>query len=425
MDEPATNGAWSRRGLPQGSYTLMILVNRANVWYRQELALEGDETLDISIPTLHVSGSVLVGGQALRGTLQLRDGATGAARDFPLDESGAFAGQFPAARATGIKWSANISSKSPFFRRQIQRIDHQVVSESEVTFAVKLSAGRLEGTVVDEQSAPVARAYVSAQMNDTSSGDGNVAVSESNAVADDRGRFQMLGLDPGDYRVFAEGPDNSTLGVSRTSETHDVSVDENGEKGDGIKLVLRPVRKIRGRLTNTRGNAVAGASIILSSRERPEVLVRPQSTDANGVFEGVVTHDTRTVVLSVSQIGVSRTITAATISDETLEMIVNEESGRLVVTLGNSGLDPTSFFVARNGGWENLAALAQWGSLNGERSDPLRVSAPLMSPGKYTVCHLMSLAEYGAFLARTLPKGRCASGVLDPGGELALNFGGS
>jgi hypothetical protein len=425
LDERAsTDGHWSMARLPRGEFTLMLLSDRQNVWYQEKITVDGsDEYVQVDVPMIHVAGSVLMGGQPFAAVVQLGDRSTGHRMSFATGDAGTFEGAFPARSASAVQWSAWVHGRSPAFTRTLAKPVPQIVNEALATFDLRLSDGRIDGSVVDERGAPVPAAYVTVRREDDTiyDQDDPSQLVAGTAVADTDGKFRVSALEPGRYRIVARSGDDA-LGVRRTSGTQTARVEGN-EDPPTVRLVLAAAHVVEGRITTPEGSPVVGASVLVSSRERPEIPVRPQFSDANGVFRATVPYDTKTVTFTVSQIGVVRQIFARPIARTPVSVVMSGSAGRLVLNLGDAKQGAASFLVSRDGGWENLAALLEWGLQNGEDVNSGAISVPLMSPGRYSICRISSfVAEYGAFLAGGLPKGRCESGTLEPGGQLSLDL---
>jgi RNA polymerase sigma factor (sigma-70 family) len=148
------------------------------------------------------------------------------------------------------------------------------------------SPGAVRGLVVDDRGTPIAGADVGVVFhgNDRQrarSGDSPSPAVDSyfaryRVVADDLGRFTVMGLPPGEIVVTAR-----RLGIHRrTVETITLA---EGETRDGLRLVLPGGESIRGSVQTLDGEPVSGATVYIRGGGGGASV----KTNADGEFEGV------------------------------------------------------------------------------------------------------------------------------------------
>jgi protocatechuate 3,4-dioxygenase beta subunit len=104
---------------------------------------------------------------------------------------------------------------------------------------VKLLPGAvIAGTVTDEHGAPIASAQVSARQPLFVSGERTLVEPPSPvqyATTDDRGRYRLYGLPPGEYTVFASGASGMFNGVIETTQAElDAALQLQGSRRGGV-----------------------------------------------------------------------------------------------------------------------------------------------------------------------------------------------
>jgi hypothetical protein len=104
---------------------------------------------------------------------------------------------------------------------------------------VKLVPGAvIAGTVTDEHGAPIASAQVSARQPLSVGGERTLVEPPppvQYATTDDRGRYRLYGLPPGEYTVFASGASGMFNGVIETTQTEiDAALQAQGSRRGGV-----------------------------------------------------------------------------------------------------------------------------------------------------------------------------------------------
>jgi hypothetical protein len=146
--------------------------------------------------------------------------------------------------------------------------------------------GVIAGTIVDDGGEPVSGANVSAVRFQYIGGQRRLTPAPaegSNDRTDDRGNFRLFGLPPGDYFVSASYRGNNFMGPGMTNTEHDgfaptyfpgtpnvseatrVTVKPGQEVGGAsFALIVARMARVRGRVTNSRGEAAGGMMAMLS-----------------------------------------------------------------------------------------------------------------------------------------------------------------
>lgn len=134
------------------------------------------------------------------------------------------------------------------------------------------------GQVRFEDGRPAAGIEVEARsLSDT----GYYGVDRAQVEADDEGRFEFRGQRPGLYAILAQADDRASARV-------DTNRLADGERQEGIELVLRSGERIAGYVTWPDGSAAVGARVRASAQYRAGNRIREFETDSTGAFEGSV-----------------------------------------------------------------------------------------------------------------------------------------
>lgn len=182
--------------------------------------------------------------------------------DAVSDERGEF-------RLEGLaKTSYTVSASAPGYGRTTKM---NVAPEAAVEFYLFPGSG-VYGRLLDEKGEPVEGALVSAEGGDRS-------FPRSAQRSDAEGRFAVLGLEPGEYRLFVRHDDFAPA-------AHEVEVTKDSDTE--LELVLTPGVTLTGRLLNENDDPVAG-KVSLRSLDGFGVsaLIRARMTaesDAEGFF---------------------------------------------------------------------------------------------------------------------------------------------
>jgi hypothetical protein len=205
-------------------------------------------------------------------------------------------------------------------------------------FDITLSAAALRGVVVDrETDRPLAKANVFAASADPDPNARFAALAMSNAMTGADGRFR-LEVDPGEYQVSARAEGFG-------GETLTVNVGESG--ASDVRLALSRGLSIRGRVVDTRGQAVGGLRVgaVTDDPQNPRWGGMAMSMP-DGTFEiaGLPAGEVNLVAQSELGFFALRPHVSAGTSEVTLTL---RRGGRIAVTvLGPDGAPERGAFAA-------------------------------------------------------------------------------
>ncbi|WP_426748194.1 carboxypeptidase-like regulatory domain-containing protein [Myxococcus faecalis] len=273
-----SEGAWSMRALPEGTFRFLATHSRFAPSLSEQVTLEG---LAASAPVRIVlrPGAVLSGQVVARSgepapfaRVQARQGGVGG---LPGTRHGAFtdaSGRFelrglPRARFRVDAQSERASSSS-------QDVDLGS-GAAEVTLRLE-EEGTIAGIVAASEGVPIASAQVVAVPQDRAAL-GGLAESHSgryaSEVSDGNGRFRLMGLAPGRYRLRA------SVHHSVQSSSFWLSTGVVAEVGDeDVRIVLESPGTLRGRVASSDGAVPESFSVALT-------LAQPTAFQGtNGLF---------------------------------------------------------------------------------------------------------------------------------------------
>ncbi len=407
----ATTGHWRKDGLSPGSYRLIVSTARAK-WFTTRFDLKtGLESLHARIPVLRIRGRARSGDAPIHGSLVFRND-DGARVALETDENGAFRGSLPQLATETRSWSVSVTSRTPLMRRSVEGVEVSSHDGTEAWVEVTLPDTRLEGRLVGLDGQPYGRkAIVSAQLTE-----GSISIAQGLVRPEDAGRFRLEGLTPGAYWVSAEGDRAESDRVS-------VVLPEDSDPSP-VRLVMREQNTLDGRVISPGGTGVPGAEVLAFPANLPGSLVSPQRTDADGRFRLPVVQGTRDLCLSVGAPGFAYKILRRSVRDDDLSVVVSLERDGGTLLLEDfkdpAGQVGTTAYLLREGSFEALNSLLRWAGANGGAKSPDgRMVIPNLAAGEYVVCWA-HMNEVAALVFGGLPRSRCVSGTLVPGGELTL-----
>ena len=142
--------------------------------------------------------------------------------------------------------------------------------------ALALQTGSLSGMVLDEQDGPLAAVTVTALSP--------AGAAAGSAVSDGAGSYRIDGLAPGTYVLSAHGgdrPGRYNGGAATLESAVGISL-ASGQEVTDAHIVLGPGGTIAGRITDTDGDPVAGASV--SAISHGGFLSPSATTDLDGRY---------------------------------------------------------------------------------------------------------------------------------------------
>ncbi|HKR63103.1 MAG TPA: carboxypeptidase-like regulatory domain-containing protein [Thermoanaerobaculia bacterium] len=382
------DGTWLADRLHDGHYVVQITSANGDSWHEAEITIDGDDVRElVSIPLTHVTGTVHLGDRPLAAKLTFGGEYGAIRRQLTADENGEFAGEFPQSQSD--EWTVHIASDAP-------PVDHHVrvtgvrKEDGSLQFDITIPRTLLTGSVVQENGTPERYPIVHVTNADSS-------VREHISGRAD-GTFDVIGLAPGTYRVFAEG-------FLSESERAEVVVGE--EDTPSIRLVMKNSLQIPGRVV-VGGAPVIGASV--------DAIARPfqgahdhRQTNESGAFLLVFPRGTEAIDIVVKAPGLPLTLRRAELKTlRRVDVAIDPRGGALTldvprttqaVSISHQGAT-TSFGIAVVTHLDSDAVVSDAGE------ERVWITFPRVEPGDYTLC----------------VEEQCVSGFVVPAGSATLTI---
>lgn len=367
--------------LPPGTYEIAVSPKgKPTAYVARTIEMPRDSALAMDIRTVRLVGSVKMNERALAGAVIWIGGKfRSPAVTFTSGPDGEFEGFVPFDPAES--WIVTVSHSTPSIEKTFnQRPERD--ADSTVRLDLALPAGMIEGSVTETDGSPATRGFV----NVTRAG-ADADVMQARIAGD--GRFELGGLDPGDYTVYAEG-----LG-GRTSSKLLVSVAE--DRASSVKLTFGNSWRLAVRLTTDDGTPISTAKVFVNSVEVPAPVWIPKTTSAGGEFVADLPEGTRTIDVLVIAPGFAfKTFRAPLETERQLVILLRQNGGRLDLTIPVSAMEGTSGripFVLHNGvAIPVMFLLSNRVATSTSNGTALLVTAPHVEPGAYGLCYA-TLAE--------------------------------
>ncbi len=387
-ESPATpGGQWSREGLrASGKYTLGVLTASRQTWWGD------DEPFSPAGSTYR--RSIVLDVEAVEGTLTLSRRPLHARVIFgrehgvpsvslESDQEGKLVGFLPRLG----KWKAEIIGDSPAIRRTLE-VEVRRKPDGKGEFSIALAGKVIQGEIVTEEGSPVDRAilYVS-----------NFMSGEKSSQWIDGGRFQLEGLEPGDYVVSA---------AERRLASSDVRVTlpKDGD-AEPVRLVMRKKGGIKIRVQSQTGAGLVGVPVRIFVGS-PGQLNAVRYTDADGRAAFDTSPSSDYACLLVLAPGYAAGIAGLPVTTEEQTLQVAQAGGS--IALDYPPPSPSAYPMLGQGACQLMPAMLAAFTRSTDKS-----LFPNMAPGDYTLCLWSQLN--GVDL-----QGPCRSGALAPYGSLKL-----
>jgi hypothetical protein len=391
LNNASIGGEWTATQLQAGKYELRVLASDQNIWHQESVEVaDADLTLNILITPTIVHGLVARGGRKVAAHVELSDDRSEIA--FDSDEEGRFTGAVPLATA---EWSVKVSADAPPISYKLEHVRPSHREDSnDVDLAIALPNTAISGTVVDEAGAPQ-----SAIVN--ISGDSGF---QQVRTADD-GSFFLSALPAGKYGVQASV-------FLKESDPQDVDLSD-GSVTDGVKLVVKDVEKIHGRVISDFG-PVPGATVVITPTNVPARMTPVNVTDEEGEFSTYVPHGTGEVNLFVAAPGYALKFFHSPMHRGLLTIPVGQSGGAMRVPKHGGSTTPYLFHI---GAIESVTGMLWTSAVRDEGETYL---LPAIDAGAYSLCYLSNEEASVARASMTLPPGHCQSAFLAPFGTLSF-----
>jgi len=131
--------------------------------------------------------------------------------------------------------------------------------------------GAIEGTVLDEAGVPIPTSQVTAWQRIYVGGVPQFVAATntpSRAITDDRGRYRLYGLPPGDYVVSGGGGGAALMGAEIASDDEIRTADEEVQRVAGTAAPPGPPKPRQVRTVTRAGGYAPGSMSLGSSRSR-------------------------------------------------------------------------------------------------------------------------------------------------------------
>ncbi len=400
--EPAPDDStWIGRELAPDAYRLTVLGSDDTRWLNERIEVSGGEgPLHVEIPLVEIEGTVTRGDEPAPGRLWFGTSDGERRIVFEIDEEGQFGGRLAGPGRWRLEWVPPSGEDSGLRLEPVE-----IPDRDRVALEIEIPDTEITGEVVDEQGQPVADARVRGFGQDEKLG-------PSSTRTDEKGRFSIVGLEPGDYAVRASRDE-------ATSDMVPVTVDE-GRTPPDLRLVLRERHALHGWVRSS-GRPVAGARITAwpDLGSGPGVSGHEAVSDPEGHFELEITGNPSAFNFLVIAPGFATRMTRLPLtSGDLVEIELDPVGGTLVLsaakTLGGSA------FLAHDGSFLPVLGfhrIAQRNRRATSQGDTLVIAD--LEAGRYALC-----TGPGALAAlrglEVPPSADCAEGVLTPHGRLAL-----
>lgn len=385
----AADGVWEQKSLRSGEYLLTVGRRDNAEWASVPFAVGNqDVDLQVSVPAVAVKGTVFYGNQPLSGHVTF-GGEYGSRRQvLSIDADGRFAGTIPSSRDED-PWDIFVESDTPPMRRTLVDVkgEHNA-DDPALQFELVIPRTVVLGSVVRPDGKPVSHAIITIL--------GNGRDSDQVFAADDA-TFQISGLSSGSYRITAEG-------FMMTSDV--VTYQVRDEDNPDLRLVVRDVQKVEGRVITPAGVPVIGASIAALPGDAAFTGIGFERTNDSGRFLLQLPAGASVMDLLIIPPGFATVLARTPVRPgKFMEVTVDQHGGALSADIPGGG-SPVMMRAEGGAIWP-FASLARSAhgsvAVSGARE---HVTVPGLRPGQYSICIV----------------DRCVTGYVPPHGSLELSL---
>lgn len=401
-DYQSEGGVVSIPRIVPGDYEIRIAARDGERWVVREFTVGEDSfTIDIHIPLIRVSGTVRLGEQPLPARITL-GGETGVLRmRVVADEKGRFSELLAETQDIGKR--VLIESEFPHVKRELQNVPIRNTHEG-IELDLVLPTNGMSGLLTNEQGKPLT-GLVSAERSGGS-------FDRVQLRSDKDGRFQLIGISAGVYRVQAQAYDEHRL---LESELTTVEVREN-DVGD-LTLVLRPGSKFRARVFSTAG-PVAGAEVVAIPRDIAQLSSVWRSTDENGFVTSAIPPGCRLVDVVAQSPGFATQFFRTQELGSVVPIALHQRTGTLVIETDAIGPAAARTAVLRHRkAVVPLLTFLRDATFERISGDRYRILVPGLEEGEYALCEVAGPPESAV---QRIVFTDCSTGFLAAGGRLPL-----
>jgi hypothetical protein len=387
-------GSWTSPALQPGKFIVNITRGDGSIWHSESIEINDDTTVHVQLASMHVQGTVTIGGKPLQAMLTFHD-LHGRSAKGKSDEAGKFKVVLPKSKEQ--QWNVVVQAEKPAVRKTVRNVTIKRSENGGATAEIEVPAIAITGIVVDKDGSPIPRGLVNVFKTDGSEGMMQAPIAQD-------GTFTLHGIGAGTYSVKAAAFD-------KESEPQSVDVTEDNPPAP-LTLIVKDVKKLRGIIQSDLG-PVAGARVWVFPTDASLAMSGSRDTDARGMFETFLPPGANEFDVVVAPPGFTYTIDHQRWEEgKGLVERVYQRGGTLTVPN-----DPALMIVHSGGITSARAILNEW---------PVRVESDalssytfdMMEPGAYSVCKVDagSLSLFRATNGRN--GGHCVEGFLPPNGSL-------
>lgn len=392
--------------LAPGSYRLIVSSEPNHTWLEEDLEVSAPVTRKlVELRLIKVDGRLRVGDQTTSGEVCLVHTTKNSRICEVSDESGRFALVLPHAGEWTV--TARIGQETvPCEPLEIPE------GKDKLQWELVIPDTRLEGTVVNDEGAPVEGAKVWVAPI----GENSKKRSQAETTTGADGTFVLRGLKPGLWLVSARALDAESDGQI-------VEVPEGGEP-PRVQMVVSKSVLVRGRV-RYRGQPVAGATVLLRaacfSRGATQAVSLPARTGILGTFETRLRLPCPQLNALVSAPGFPLLLRRVVAGGEgELALDLEDEGGTLII-VGEPKPALGGWVLVHRGAYVSLPSLLPLMSARTARTGDLQLEN--LEPGTWALCPAQVIP-----ILETLPQGAdlvpegCTRASVFPGGTAQLRF---
>jgi hypothetical protein len=382
-----------------GTHRLNIVRANNQSWATRMLDVEQDQTLDIDVHVVRLTGTIRLGSKPLAAVATLRSKDQGASVFFASKADGTFAARLP--EPDHDMWDQiEVRADSPQVKRVLDHVRFQMHDDGTAEMNLDLPSRSITGSVVDERGRPATRALI-----DVVSPNGSIQ-----QIGSEDGTFSAVGLEPGRYVLRA-----ATRERESDNRTETTLSDDDDATAD-VVITVSPVGHLRGVVQSLDGPVLGAAlfATVPGDETRPLILSR---VDQDGRFDIRFPSGTAEVAVAINAPGFAFRLMRIPLLDEDETFAVDQNIGTLSVDVPalKSGLRP---YLLHGGASLPAGAVGYLAGATfaANLSERVKFEIPSAEPGPYSLCW------YGILQAsRSSTRApECVSGVLAPHGTLTL-----
>lgn len=389
-------GEWTVKGLQTGHYTLHVGPASGGDWTFRSFDLDADMNLVVPLASREVKGRIKLGDRPLKAKMFFGGMNRTPSVEADSDDDGEFRVDLPDLEKN--EWRVDVQATAPPVQRTVEkvRVDKGVAIDLPLTIV----PGDVVNRKGDRETYPL--------LNIRRFDDPDFFL-QVNGEKD--GTFAITGLDPGKYRVEAQG-------FLQASDITDFVVPEDGA-GEPLHLVLKPEGQLRGIVMSALG-PVPGASVMAFPTDIPDHSSLLETTNERGEFLVSFSPNCHAVDVTVAAPGFAGRFFHIEVPKHPITIVVDQSPGRVKLNWPASEQQPV--LIHAGAGFVALCLETYWNGTRRSTSDRAEVMASF-EPGTYTLC-TMTPEQRDTLRAGPIaipPASRCVSATLAPFGSITLS----